>query len=556
MQSNTNQRQGVMPYFSERGSSLVYIIALMTMVAAMGAGVAVMTPTASLTSLEENKKQEAYFAAMSGERFAEAVRAYYTSETVAVSLGCDETAITTSILNTLNASPGYNISSTGRFSVSASAVSASSYRINSVTGSAWFPNKGIDAGFVALNDAAGVLPIISIPKPTWGGCPSTQSPASQYVLYTGDGYIDTGWLDNVDGDIYGGDVEVDTGSSVSGNVTSKGEVTVSYLAYVGGDICAQDRVWLGTGAQVGGTITTQGNVALEWFNETGSIYSGGTVVVGGDSTINGDIHAQGNVTIEYDSTVNGSIYTKGTVTIDEAATVTGSVHAGSTIRVKWHGRIQGNAYAGGSITVDSGGQIVGTQASGALAPPRILPTAPSACAVVPEPTLATYSAGASDVNVSWGDSRVINPGSYRDLNAGGSNTITLKGGTYYFRRIDIDWGSTLRFDLSGGDVLIFVTDYARFDGSMAVRVSTNGSSYSSMTSVDSQLAAKVYLETHNYFRIDWDSDWFGTILAKNDIDFNGAIRLIGAYATVDGHIDSDSLMDVTYVPANYAKANW
>jgi hypothetical protein len=61
------------------------------------------------------------------------------------------------------------------------------------------------------------------------------------------------------------------------------------------------------------------------------------------------------------------------------------------------------------------------------------------------PALLAAAPGAVDVNVAINGSRVLTPGSYRDLIVGKNATVTFTGGTYHLRSISADTGVRLLF---------------------------------------------------------------------------------------------------------------
>jgi hypothetical protein len=128
--------------------------------------------------------------------------------------------------------------------------------------------------------------------------------------------------------------------------------------------------------------------------------------------------------------------------------------------------------------------------------------------------------------------------------------------------MNLAWDCNLRLDVSGGDIIIFVVGDVSFGGEAAITVSSDGANYQSMWSVDPNLAAKVYLETHGNFSSGQNGRWFGAILAKNNITFSGGAesgnkaKVIGLLATVDGKITLSDKFTNILIASNFAKAHW
>lgn len=111
----------------------------------------------------------------------------------------------------------------------------------------------------------------------------------------------------------GNDVDIDSGSEITGNINADGGVALDASSKVNGDVTATDDVDVDGNSQIGGSISTGGNVKL---NEEGS----------GGVTVGGSIAADGNVDIYTGSTVDGDVEStnSGSITLTDS-TVLGYV---------------------------------------------------------------------------------------------------------------------------------------------------------------------------------------------------------------------------------------
>ena len=400
----------------------------------------------------------------------------------------------------------------------------------------------------------------------------------------------------------GGDGAVATYKYVMASGAVGGQ-TLGYAANIKGDMFANGDSSTGTSAYLQGNVTIKGDLSVEsWTTITGSVYARGDVTLNSRSYIYGDIHASGNVVLNSGCVVYGNIYCNGSVTtnwpnaykttvggninalgaVDVAGPVGGNIISGSTVKVS-NDHVAGNVDAAGTITVDTSNgyidgyarsgstisgtsRIAGTKTQNSPAPPRLTPTPPTGFTVPPTPKASTFTASGADQVVSWNNDLVLAPNtvagkavsgaaSYGALNLGGKNTLTLSTGNYYFTSITANTQVTLRLNLSGGPINIFVTGAVNLGDRFYVYASSDGTNYVAMTSADKTLASKVYMETHSTVTTNNLGQWFGTIYASDNINFGSSNTIIGSYYTAKALI-SGSSPTVTYVQADYAKANW
>ncbi len=92
---------------------------------------------------------------------------------------------------------------------------------------------------------------------------------------------------------------------------------------------------------------------------------------------------------------------------------------------------------------------------------------------------------------------------------------------------------------------------------MNIYVITEDDKPQKMKDADPEIAKRIYWETHGSFFQGSNSEWFGTVLAQDNVWFDSDnMRLIGAAASVKGTVSMGHSAEVTYMPANYAVENW
>jgi cytoskeletal protein CcmA (bactofilin family) len=526
---------------ASRGGALIYVIASIVLLGTLGGGVAYFSSSSSVSQLANTRAEQAYYAALSGSDYVkqrhEALRtSSATLDALLADLG--------------NNSGIYTLDSNRRFALATTKIDATHYSV-AVTGSYLDAGGGATENSVIDMGSREYVPVGG------GGSGSTETHRKIPVVTNGA---------TIDGGVYADTVTLGNESTVKGDVVSTTWVVIGNKAAVTGDVCAGGDVTMHNLSSVGGDINTPGSVYIGSNNAVveGSVYAGGDVTIQNGAKVMGDVNAGGYVSIGANNgSVYGSVYAAGNVTLGNAARVYANVHSGGMIDVQWGGTIDGDAIAAGTVSVNAwGGKVSGSVVQNASSPPRVKPAAPTACDVVTAPPLQSYSAGTTDIAVNYNNSKDISPGSYGKLTAAGKNVITLHAGTYYFSSMNLAWDCNWRLDVSGGDIIIFAVGDVSFGGEAAITVSSDGANYQSMWSVDPNLAAKVYLETHGSFSSGQNGRWFGTILAKNNITFSGGAesgtkaKVIGLLATVDGKITLSDKFTNILIASNFAKAHW
>lgn len=531
-----------------KGSVLITLIIAMVLMAVLGAGIYSLTTSSSYTELLSNRNDNAYQLAKAGMRYANNLLAengkkYLLPETTF--LMQDGNSFTIAIAN--DSGTGKDITSKGNV------------------------NQG--SFLEATRQLAYNMPS---PPPA----PPTPSEPGYYVSYSGDtGQISIPSGSTVNGSIYGETVSIAPNSTITGNVISKTSVTIGSGTIISGKVCSSsgDVILSASSVYVGGPINANnGNVILQSGATAGdSVFASGNVTLeASNSTVTGNINAGGNVLIESGCSANQNVYAGGQLTLKSSGSqVKGDVHTGGNINLEWRTPIYGTVWAGGTISSSDTTNKKGDWFINQPVPPRILPTAPTACPDVPKPQTQTFSFGTDNFVVPQSQSRTITPGKYRDLIFNEGATLRIQAGIckkvgdagcYYFKSFQGGKrGQKLRLDLSTGpDITIFSAGDIKHSG--LVEVSTDGSTWHAINEATYQntakeLAKRVYWETHGNFEITTDNgtrQWFGTVLSQNNIAIPSGAWIIAALATVNGTITADSNPTITYVLADFARDHW
>jgi cysteine-rich repeat protein len=134
--------------------------------------------------------------------------------------------------------------------------------------------------------------------------------------------------------------------------------------------------------------------------------------------------------------------------------VTGHVRSTGTALLRDRARVDGNVTAGGAVTRQNQTVVTGT----------VSPNTPVAALTIPSKTVTP---GTTDVNVNGGQTRVITPGSYRDLHFFAGSTVTFRAGTYNVRSLVIESSSVhVIMDIGAGAIDINSQGLIRFGDGM------------------------------------------------------------------------------------------
>ncbi|WP_428565390.1 MAG: DUF7305 domain-containing protein [Solidesulfovibrio sp. DCME] len=604
------------------GSSLLWAIGALVVMGVVGAGLALMTPATMQSKLQQEAGMKAYYNANAGLNFimsmnevAELNNMSFTNyislmgggSSIAYNIDSDEYftyRLGNIVTNGVNGN--YQITNlTGTVANSAGGAAYSYAIYGGGKGSSRILNY-VPVGAGGTSTPSGAA------KYVFSGGDVTISASKETVVGSIYGRTSISLADNavITGDlISNGNVSVGSKGSITGSICSDGTVSLTEDNVVTGTINSKSNVTMESRTTTG-TITSGGNVTLNGSAQqiNGDINAAGNVTIASSANVSGNIVATGSVTVSSSgSKISGNIYAGDVITIKSGITILGGLYSGNNTELQdssisvgldinagklanftgWGGTYQKNVYAGTGVNmsgkttvngnVESGGAIsitgygscvkgmakskgsitsctgsscgsgdcfIGTRLQNqASVTSPISPNSPSsyvACATepVPNPPKNTKSTNGA-------------------LSVAKNASKTFSAGTYY-SSINVAGGATLKFDLSGGDITIFSTGDINLGNPTTIMVSADGTNYYSMTSVNTDLAKKVYMEANGNITLAWKANWFGTLFSRGTITFQGGNTFIGSYASQSGAaaVTSGSGYSMTYVPSNYAVANW
>jgi hypothetical protein len=287
----------------------------------------------------------------------------------------------------------------------------------------------------------------------------------------------------------------------------------------------QNNLVLDGNVQFGGQSTVLGNADV-----------GGAAIVNFNATVQGNLTASGDVTIG--GTVKGNAASSGSVTLTTFGAVGHNVSANQNVVLGNSTSVGGNVTYGNQLTIGTFATIGGTQAH---ATTIVTPAHYTPVAIVPD----SFTTGGPDITANTFQTMAITPGHYGNLSINGA-TIKLSPGQYFFDSVTATSSfMTLDLDLSQpGNLEIFVK--GNYDIPLQV-VDVNG--VDAMSSVDPQLARRVFLESLGNIHVGWDN--LGTLFAPTgDVNLDSLTQVWGA--TIAGH---DAVFgggaDLQFVPSNH-----
>ena len=497
-----------------KGAALLYAIASIVILAAVGSATYTMVSSTVGTTLEGNRSDAATYAAYSGVNYARA----QTDANLAdlVTAGATDFTLTNDV--------------TFRLTVGAKNVGTGMYPVT-VLGTANPGTTIVSNAYVTGNVT---------PAPSGGGA---TDPSDTATLFGKSAKV-AGY---VGGDVMAETVTLQGGSTVTGSITSTSTtapLTVSGGVTVGGAgtfLCSNANITVSGGSQVvTGNIYAQGDVLIDGgATVNGNIYAKGTVTIDGGATVNGDIHSLSSV-----SFLNGRmgtastkryIYATGTVTVTGGSTIYVDIHSQNTIALQ-NITIYGNIYAKNGVTTTQWQ----THLYGSIFTNPTGPTSPVACATYVPPTAPVFTA-TNPININ--------------------SAMTFTAGNYYYTTFNTGW-TDICLDVSAGDINIFVSGSASSNATLYIKTSSSGNCFATSNRMDSigetfyAAAANVFLYTGGTFSLGGGVDWFGAILAAGNINPGGGSSIIGSLQSINGAINpNNAWYEIKYVGSNYLNSH-
>lgn len=154
-----------------------------------------------------------------------------------------------------------------------------------------------------------------------------------------------------------GNLQINNGCVINGDVWVSGKVTVSGGTIVGGNIVASD-VAISSGPNIGGSVWSTGPLSIS--NTT--LKNGASIIANGATTLTGvvvpgSVYTTGNLTIDGSTPIAGNVVANSVSIVNSGGKVAGSIWSATTFTSTWNA-VQNNIYAA-NITM-GGGNFTGT----------------------------------------------------------------------------------------------------------------------------------------------------------------------------------------------------
>lgn len=537
------------------GSSLLWAIGALVVMGLVGAGIAVMTPSTTQSKLEQEAGMRAYYNANAGLNFVVSMQNVAESENISFS----------NYISSMGSggSVSYNVESDGYFTYQLGNIVTSgvngTYQITNLIGTATNSTGGSAYGYAVFGGGKGNSAVFTY-VPVGAGGSATPERAAKYVLYAGNADVVVGGSANITGDIYAKTLDIEQ-ATINGDVIVKGKADLGYLTVINGDLCSSGDISLNQ-STVSGTINNFGNIVFYYNSKAyGDVFSSGYVTEAEQTKLYGSLNAGSYVLTSGRADMYQNVYAGGNIDLNKSyATIHGNAYSGAVIKLAWGTEITGQAVA---VDVQqASGSTVGSIRETTTYPPNIAPTAPTACVSDSTPPLATITTGSKNVSIGWHEttydtSNPLPPGKYKNLTISSSAPITFTSGSYYFSSVSLGWGTKINYNITDGDINIFVKGDAGINATDGIKISTDGVIWSDIADVATAKAAKVYWESHGAGTLEWGMPWFGTLFATTGITLGGKNSpVIGALVTSGNLSNIDWDADIVYVPSNYAIQHW
>jgi hypothetical protein len=543
------------PVCGEGGSSLLWAIGALVLLSVLGATVALMSPSALQSKLEQEAGMRAYYNANAGLNYILGMQQAKSLSNVSFAnfktdMGDGAYA---------NCNIGRNDGFYFKLGNFVTANSNSTYQITDLVGTVANSSGEKIYSYVLYGGGKGSSSVL-----TYGREPSG---ATKYVVYAGNAKVSIDGAAVITGDVYAKSLDVQM-VVITGSVSTVNDAKLGFATTLKGSLCSGGNVTLDQ-SSVSQTINAMGDIDFEWASQVGGdVFSGGNITTASSVRLYSNVNAQESVSLGWDTRISKNTYAGGVgckkcdIDFDgTSASIGNNAYANKNIDLSWGSSISGVAVAQKVNIVP--GSSVGSYQETTSYPPNVRPTAPAACRNDSPPNMTKFNNTSTvDIDIPWASSRYdknnpLKPGKYRDLRMGSSATLTFTAGEYYFNSVTTGWDDNINYDLSGGDITIFVTGDIYINRANSISISSNGKYYKDISDTDPALAAKVYWESHKAGTIEWGTDWFGTMFTQDSITLGGAnIHVVGALVTSGTVSDIDWAASIYYVPSNYAKANW
>jgi len=510
----------------EKGIALLYAVGAIALLGALATAITILTPSSTITEINENRFGQAYYAAYSGLQYLK-----YAESGIYKDIA--------TFTKTINSGTPYVLSSSGATAdISVSSIDATHYTINYIIGSTTGEMVKSE-NYMLLNGATRSFIAYSSPVPKALGAYVTATNGLTNAQGTIDGDLLSGTF------VFNPGVII-TGSVISTSTTETLNIKVGKIGGTGKYVCSDSGVVL-NGNEVDGNVYAHGDVSYNNGVVAGDIYATGDVTVSNGSVeFSHNIYAGGNVYIK-NAYITGNIYAAGNVVIGGSwPRVTGQIHSQQAVTIN-DGAVSGNVYDINGLSVAASYMFTGYEYKN--------PTKPLSVMNCPEKVTWTMTQHPATSDFYIGN------GAYGSL----SDNVDASNKYYYFNSFTIGgsgsggWGNFCLDISHDGGIVNFVANNLSERGNYYVNTKSLSNCYGSMmNSMDVSYyasASKFYTEVYGNVTMSGGSDWFGTIFSNGDITLGGGSIVVGALYSVNGTINLSGSggTKIRYVQADYLK---
>lgn len=292
----------------EGGSTLLYAIGAILLLAAAGAAIVSMTSSSTLTKLEQQAGEKAFYNAQSGLNYILSMQRAYEANnsnfnTFLNAMGGNNTLMT------------YNLPGNGQFTYNLVSNGSNGFNITYLLGVDKGSGSTARSSYLLYGGSSGNVvqynPVKSGDPPAIAA--NTADMSGNYI-----------------GTVIANTVLVHGGSTLKGNINSLSTTNALTLAggvtWSGDSLCSNDGMSITGASVITGDINSHGAVSIVSSTVNGNIYATGNVTIDGGSTINGNIYTNGSVALN-NGTINGDVYLNGSFSKASWVTYTGHIYA-------------------------------------------------------------------------------------------------------------------------------------------------------------------------------------------------------------------------------------
>ncbi|MHC1712381.1 MAG: hypothetical protein AB9872_09545 [Solidesulfovibrio sp.] len=531
----------------QHGFSLVYIVGALVALGAVATAVTSLTPSSTLTELNQNMFGQAYYAAYSGLQFLK-----YGENGVYDDVEKFVTAVNTGLPYAVTTKERFDLS----LSYDTSNPNDNKYTVNYLIGT--YSSNGVEKtdSFVLAKNVQRSFTKKTSSKPE-NLLDKTYSSDVGYIL---------------------------TNDTYTTNSVASSRLALNDRAYVDMNVVSSSSVILGNDSKVGGYVCAGTSVQLnDRASVAGSVYAVGDVTLSNDSDVYGQIVTKGSLSFNDRAHAVGDVYVGGSIRFNNDSVLDNSGHVINDVTVNERVRVGKKVEYAGFVVRNSSPSTV--QTSRVSSSDIVFPGYSSYCVM---PTYPKHQAACDSGSININQNNKVIDASvqakYHDIALQNDWKLTIKAGTYCINSLSTNDRGKLYFDLSGGDINILVNKNVRLSNDTDIYYSKDGANwilfdYGSVPdksqesagqvfirkvnddiSLNKEYYQKLYIETLGDFNFNDRIYWFGTIYSAGTIDLSNKLVLVGAYYahndSLTGRINNKDNVYAFYLLSNYAAENW